>query len=76
MTHHIQFAGFRYPACFLAVLFSLLTLPALPVKLTPDATDVKDFCGSPNRRAAGKRSLNRRKEAFPCCSSRLATFPG
>jgi hypothetical protein len=28
MTHHIQFAGFRYPACFLAVLCSLLTLPA------------------------------------------------
>src|SRR5260370_2963411 len=27
MTHHIQFAGFRYPVCFLAVLFSLLRLP-------------------------------------------------
>jgi hypothetical protein len=34
MTHHIQFAGFRYPACFFAVLFSLLTLPASGQEIT------------------------------------------
>jgi hypothetical protein len=27
-THHFEFAGFRYPACFLAVLFPLLMRPA------------------------------------------------
>ena len=34
MMHHIQFAGFRYPACILAVLFSLLTLAASGREIT------------------------------------------
>jgi hypothetical protein len=34
MMHHIQFAGFRYPACFLVVVFSLLTLPASGQEIT------------------------------------------
>src|SRR5258708_6689763 len=34
MTHHFQFAGFRYPACLLGVLFSLLTPPASGQEIT------------------------------------------
>ena len=34
MMHHIQSAGFRYPACLLSVLFCLLTLPASGQEIT------------------------------------------
>jgi hypothetical protein len=34
MMHHSQFAGFRYPACLLSVLFCLLTLPASGQEIT------------------------------------------